>query len=124
MEFDIDSANVQIIIKNERKRISSDEVATSNEAYNSGESDLFELSNSTNIKYEVLLKLDDFYLINNLKLYGDIDEFVIHKIKFQSVKNGLWENVPYYNPDKKDITIRENDGLVLILTIARCQFLV
>jgi hypothetical protein len=107
MEFDLNSENIQIIIKSDRKRINSDD--NNNEAYNSGESDLFDLSNNTNIKYEVLLKLDDYYLINNLKLLGDIDEFVIHKIKFQSVKTGLWENVPYYNPDKKEITIRDNE---------------
>jgi hypothetical protein len=108
MEFDLNSENVQIIIKSDRKRIQSDE--NSNEPYNSGESsDIFDLSNNSNVRYEILLKLDDYYLINNLKLVGDIDEFIIHKIKFQSVKNRLWENVPYYNPDKKEITIRENE---------------
>jgi hypothetical protein len=107
MEFDLNSENIQIIIKNDRKRINSEEIT--NEIYNSGESDLFDLSNSSNIKYEILLKLDDYYLINNIKLQGDIDEFIIHKIKFQSIRNGLFENVPYYNPDKKEITIRENE---------------
>src|SRR4051812_7196977 len=102
MEFDITSNNIEIIIKNERKRINSDDLIS--EIYNSGvESDLFDLSNNTsNIKYEVLLKLDDYYLINNLKLQGEIDDFVISKIKFQNVKNGLWENVPHFNPDNKD----------------------
>jgi hypothetical protein len=107
MEFEITSNNIEIILKNERKRINSDDLIS--EIYNSGESDLFDLSNNSNIKYEILLKLDDYYLINNLKLQGDIDDFVISKIKYQNVKNGLWENVPYYNPDNKDITLRENE---------------
>jgi len=65
--------------------------------------------NNNSMKYEILLKLEDYYLINNIKLVGEIDDLIIHKIKFQSVKNGLWEKVPYFNPDKKEITIRDNE---------------
>jgi hypothetical protein len=104
MEFGIDSDNIQIIVKNIKK----DKNDSSGVSPRS-DSDLFDLSGNNTINYEILLKLEDYYLINNIKLKGDIDELIIHKIKFQSVKNGLWENVPYYNPDKNEITVRENE---------------
>ncbi len=105
MEFDIDSENIQIIVKNKKNIDESESRGVSPRS----ESDLFDLSNNNSLKYEILLKLEDYYLINNIKLVGEIDELIIHKIKFQSVKNGLWEKVPYFNPDKKEITIRDNE---------------
>ena len=62
MEFDIDSDNIQIIVKNKKNEQNDSGVSPRSD------SDIFDLSANNTIKYEVLLKLEDYYLINNIKL--------------------------------------------------------
>jgi hypothetical protein len=108
MDFNIDSDNIEIIIKENKQSLSERQInhKISPQQSNSG---LFDLSSDNTIRFEIILKLDDYYLINNIKLFGDIDEQNIHKIKFKNVRTGHWELVNYFNPDKKEIIIKENE---------------
>ncbi len=54
-----------------------------------------------------MIKLNDCYLLNNIKIIGEIDEFKINKVEFQNIKTGSWDKVMLYNPDKNDTIIKE-----------------
>lgn len=113
MDFNIDSENIQISVKANNTGSNSTRIESGINASNSPQSDnvsgLFDLSSNNVIKYEIVLKLDDFYLINNIKLIGELDEVKINKIRFQNIKTGIWESAPYFNPDKKDILMKEDE---------------
>jgi len=107
MEFEIDSESIEIIIKEEKHKTNNEEI------------NLFKIMNlpNTNIdspnnqftRYEILLKLNDVYFIENLKIIGEAYDLNIDKIKFQNVINNIWETATFYNTDSDDILIKNSE---------------
>jgi hypothetical protein len=149
MEFSLESENVEILIIEEQNMGQSNEFSAENEfgsserhnmmknnpfieaqIYNhspespeSQLSDLFENPYSFLVKYEIILRLEDYYLINNLKIIGDLTNFQINKIKFQNVNTGKWVDASYFNPDNfKESKIKDNDS-ISIFSVGLTQFI-
>jgi hypothetical protein len=141
MEFTLDSENVQISIFNQQNQnifqsndfiqvnhfgsdgnenIQSNQFGESqvysqfpiSEKSNCHLMDSFENHSSYIVKYEIILKLEDYYLINNLKIIGDLPNFQISNIKFQNVNTGKWVDAFYFNPDNfKECKLKDNDSI-------------
>lgn len=139
MEFQLDHENVQIIIRDDINKYNSlnsinDEskcINSPNDNYNQiknksnlpqSQSDLFDLSNHNSYRCEILLKLQEYYLVNNIKLIGDIEDIQLNKLKFQNINNHLWESILFFNPDDQKVTIKENESLS-IFCVGLTQFI-
>jgi hypothetical protein len=125
MEFFLDNENVNIIIKEHSNQNKQPEDLNEFNHYQlsspRSQSDLFDLSNTSTIKYEIFIKLDDYYLVNNIKIMGEVEEIHINKLKFQNIDNNLWENACFFNPDKKEILIKESDSLsIFCVGLTKC----
>lgn len=107
MEFNLNSENIQIIIKDFKQSLSERFYNDLNSEHSN--SHLFDISNNNNnsnlLRFDIIIKLEDYYLINNIKLVGDLEDLTIIKIKFQNLNNGLWESALYFNPDGKQLTL-------------------
>lgn len=109
MEFSLDCENIHILVRNAQKvNTSSRQQMMKNDLENFEEFPEI-LESSELVSVEILLKLNNFFLINNIKISGEIDEFCIKNIEYQNIKTGLWEIIPYYNPDKEETIIKENE---------------
>ncbi len=107
MEFEIDSENIEIIIKEEKQKINNEDMNLFK--MTNGPNNNFDLTNNSFTRYEILLKLNDVYFIENLKIIGEANEFNINKIKFQNVLNNIWEIAAFYNTDSDEILIKKNE---------------
>lgn len=64
--------------------------------------------------FSIFLCLDDYYLINNLKIIipqEKDDIFQLSSIHFQTTEIGKWEKPLYFNPDGKDVITRDNNAI-------------
>lgn len=64
--------------------------------------------------FSLFLRLDDYYLINNLKIIipQDKDDLIqLSSIHFQTTEIGKWQKPLYFNPDGKDVITRDNDAI-------------
>lgn len=107
MEYEIDSENIEIIIKEDKQKISNEELSFFK--LSSPPKNAFDSPNNHFTRYEILLKLDDVYFIENIKIIGEADDLSINKIKFQNVINNIWETADFYNTDAEDILIKKNE---------------
>lgn len=107
MEYEIDSENVEIIIKEEKHKLSNEEMNIFK--LSSPPNNAIEFSNNLFTRYEILLKLDDVYFIESIKIIGEANDLNINKIKFQNVINNIWETAAFYNTDANDILIKKNE---------------
>ena len=108
MEFTLDCENIQIIIRNAPKLGNTNKQIIKNDLENLEEYQE-NIESSELISAEILIKLNNYFLINNIKLLGEIEEFGIKNIEYQNIKTGLWEIIPYYNPDKEETIVKENE---------------
>lgn len=109
MEFTLECENIQILVRNVPKVNNSAKHLIINNEFDNIEEYQENIDSSEFITAEVLIKLNNFFLINNIKLSGEIDEFCIKSIEYQNIKTGLWEVIPYYNPDKEETVIKDNE---------------
>jgi len=107
MEYEIDSENIEIIIKEEKQKLSNEEMNIFK--LSSPPNNAFETPNNLFTRYEILLKLDDVYFIESIKIIGEANDLNINKIKFQNVINNIWETAAFYNTDSNDILIKKNE---------------
>ena len=100
MEFLLDSDNIHIKINNTEPDNLTQHIPTHE----------FNQTESTNI--EILLRLDDFYLINNLKLMVPKEkdqEISLKSIQFQNSTMNTLQEAFYFNPDSKEVVARTED---------------
>ena len=119
MEFSLECENIQILIKNAPKVNSSSKHLIIKNDFEHLEEFPETFESTELVTAEILVKLNNFFLINNIKLSGEIDEFCIKNIEYQNIKTGLWEIIPYYNPDKDETVIKENEYIIFKLALYR-----
>lgn len=107
MEYEIDSENIEIIIKEDKHKISNEEMNLFK--LSSPPTNAFDSPNNHFTRYEILLKLNDIYFIENLKIIGEAEDLNINKIKFQNVINNIWETAAFYNTDTSEILVKKNE---------------
>ena len=105
MEFDLDSENIEIILKEDKHKSSEDFTKRTNP------NNLIspEIPNQHLTKFEILLKLEDFYFIENIKIIGDSQLFNLNKIKFQNFNNNIWENAYLFNHDSSEVILNNQE---------------
>jgi hypothetical protein len=123
MEFSLECENIQILVRNSQKVNTSSRQHLMKNDFENLEEFPENYESSELVSVEILLKLNNFFLINNIKISGEIDEFCIKNIEYQNIKTGLWEIIPYYNPDKDETIIKENEYYKYINTV-HCLFFV
>lgn len=109
MEFTLECENIQIFIRNAPKLNNTSKHLLIKNEFDNFEEYQENIDSSEFICAEILIKLNNFFLINNVKLSGEIEEFCVKNIEFQNFKTGLWEFIPYYNPDKDETVIKDNE---------------
>ena len=105
MEFLLDSENIHIKITPPEQET----ISTNSQTHNIS-TQQFKDSEYTNI--EILLRLDDFYLINNLKLLlpkEKDEELSLTSIKFQNSTMNTMQEAFYFNPDNKEVIARTGE---------------
>ena len=135
MEFTLQSDNVQVTLKEDKQRydgynsrVEEDAKDENKIIHNNTKSniipqkEILDSSGNKLIRFEILLKLEDYYLINNIRLKGEIEDISIKKIKFQNVNTGLWESVSFFNPDNKETFVKEKDS-ISIFSVGLTQYI-
>ena len=106
MEFDLDSENIQIILKEEKRKNSEDFLKRQINNNNNNPSQVQntqEIKISLYTKYEIILKLEDFHFIESIKIFGDPHNFNLNKIKFQNFISNMWENSNFFNQESSEV---------------------
>ena len=107
MEYEIDSENIEIIIKENKHKLSNEEFNLFK--ISSPPQNAFDSPNNHFTRYEILLKLDDVYFIESIKIVGEAEDLNVNKIKFQNVLNSIWETANFFNTDANEILIKKNE---------------
>lgn len=111
MEFEIDSENIEIIIKEDKNKLMAEELNIFLQSSSQTQNFLQDTPNSNThfTRYEILLKLHEIFFIENIKIIGDVNDFNINKVKFQNISNNIWESASFYNIDSDEILIKKNE---------------
>lgn len=109
MEFDIDSEFIEIIVKDDKNKLNTDELNSFKINSPPNQGNLIESPNNNFTRYEILVKLEDVYFIDNIKILCESSDINIKKIKFQNIINNIWENASFYNTDIDEILIKKNE---------------
>ena len=73
-------------------------------------------NNLTNYTLNLFFKLDDYYLVNQIKIMknNNFDKNIkINDIKFKNINTKEWEEAYYYAPDTKDIILDSNESITI-----------
>ena len=133
MEFFLDSPNVEIKVdeiennqdniispldidiklnnKNEEEEIEKEENEKEEE-----EEEIEIKTSNMNYSLNLYFKFDDFYLVNQIKLFinNELQNYIkINKIKFRNINTKEWEDAYFYAPDTKDKILKSNDSITI-----------
>ena len=75
-----------------------------------------EKRNLTQYSLNLFFKLDDYYLINQIKIMKNNNfeqNIKINEIKFKNINTKEWEEAYFYAPDTKDIILNTNESITI-----------